>query len=718
MIIIKFSIYFWDILIMKKTIIYQSIILAFASAALVAQAEESDTREDKLVWELRPVNVIGYTDNSIDETLADVETIQMEALRNPAVSDIRSIFEKTPSIEVNSSSNGQAQQLRIRGFGENYAELTIDGEATPSFFAFGPYISGERSFIETDTLKQVDIVKGLQSPKQSAGALAGSINMQTFDPSDFVDADNPLYFSIKPSYSSKNKGVGSTLTLGAASGNVSSLLMYSYRRYHELENKGNDQDKTLRDKQDTNQHNLMLKGEVNLDKGRLLFTGEHFKLDNEVTPRYPRGNPSPYEEPSKRSRLSAKAELGDVLGLDELSAKVSWQKYDQTDHALGENNYLQDRAGAAVDAVKSWHGDSVENRLYFGAAFDKHKFDYKLTDRSGDAMRYVPVTHRKTAAFYVKDKITFNGGFALTPGVRVEHQKLTSSIDEAYNRNPAVEVNQGYIPEGSTTIVSPSLNATMPVGEKVKIYTTLSKGEKSADDSNLGSFDHGFGFIIPNPDLKNEKSKNIELGFSYVEQDQLEFKLNAFYSKFDDFISYKRDGVYGTTPSGSPKMVMKPFNVDKAKIYGAEMAVELAINEQLQAHAGLAWMRGNIGEQASHGVTLTQAYPKTASLGLSYHKDDMWGASVNWKLVGKGEDPENTQKFRTPGYGLVDLTAWYKPLKNMTITGGIYNVTDKKYWLSADINGQSAYDRDGNKLNLDKYTQPGRNFGVNFKYEF
>ncbi len=704
---------------MKKTIIYQSLIIAFVSAIPPVYAEENNTHQDKLIWELPPVNVIGYTDNTIDETLPGVETIQMEELRNPAVTDIRSIFAKTPSIEVNSSSNGQAQQLRIRGFGKNYAELKIDNEPTPSFFVFGPYTSGERSFIETDTLKQVDIVKGLQSPKQSTGALAGTINMQTFDPSDFVDSEKPFYFSIKPSYTSKNKGFGSTLTLGAASGKVSSLLMYSYRRYHELENKGSDREKTRRDKQNTDQHNILMKGEVGLDKGRLVFTGEHFKIDNETTPRYPRGNPSAYEEPSKRSRLSAKAELDNVFGLDEFLATASWQKYDQTDHVFNKNEYQQKRAGIGFDAVKSLTGGTIENRLYFGIGFDKHKFDYKLTESSGDIVRYVPVTNRDTISFYAKDQITFNGGFALTPGIRIEYQKLSAAIDDAYNRNPAVPVQEGYVPEGSTTMVSPSLNAMMPLGKNTKIYATFSKGEKSADDSNLGSFDHGFGFIIPNPDLKDEKSKNVELGLSYIEQDKLEFNFNAFYSKFDDFISFKRDGgIYGTTPSGAPKTITRPFNTDKAKIYGAEMAVEFAINEQLQAHAGLAWMRGSIGEQASHGVTLTQAYPKTASLGLSYHKDDIWGASVDWKLVGKGEDPENDKKFRTPGYGVVDLTAWYKPMKNMSITGGVYNITDKKYWLSSDINGQSGYDRQGNKLNLDKYTQPGRNFGVNFKYEF
>ncbi|MGL9736059.1 MAG: hypothetical protein ACR5LF_12040 [Symbiopectobacterium sp.] len=33
-----------------------------------------------------------------------------------------------------------------------------------------------------------------------------------------------------------------------------------------------------------------------------------------------------------------------------------------------------------------------------------------------------------------------------------------------------------------------------------------------------------------------------------------------------------------------------------------------------------------------------------------------------------------------PGYGLVDLTAYYRITKNVRVNGGIYNLTNRKYW--------------------------------------
>ncbi len=55
----------------------------------------------------------------------------------------------------------------------------------------------------------------------------------------------------------------------------------------------------------------------------------------------------------------------------------------------------------------------------------------------------------------------------------------------------------------------------------------------------------------------------------------------------------------------------------------------------------------------------------------------------------------------------------------MTVSGGLYNLTDKKYWLWDDVRG---YDSVGeaavlNPANLDRLTAPGRNFAVNLIWD-
>ena len=71
-----------------------------------------------------------------------------------------------------------------------------------------------------------------------------------------------------------------------------------------------------------------------------------------------------------------------------------------------------------------------------------------------------------------------------------------------------------------------------------------------------------------------------------------------------------------------------------------------------------------------------------------------------------------TPLFKAPGYAVLDLTANYRPTKNIELSAGVYNVTDKKYWTSADTKGVLD---DAQK---DRYTQPGRNFAIGAEFRF
>ena len=64
------------------------------------------------------------------------------------------------------------------------------------------------------------------------------------------------------------------------------------------------------------------------------------------------------------------------------------------------------------------------------------------------------------------------------------------------------------------------------------------------------------------------------------------------------------------------------------------------------------------------------------------------------------------------GYGVVDLTAYYSPMKDLNLSAGLFNVFDKKYLTYQDV---SKLDSDDNK---DFHTQPGRNFSLSAQYEF
>lgn len=115
--------------------------------------------------------------------------------------------------------------------------------------------------------------------------------------------------------------------------------------------------------------------------------------------------------------------------------------------------------------------------------------------------------------------------------------------------------------------------------------------------------------------------------------------------------------------------------------------------------------------------------------GLGYDQDN-YGALLSWTLVKRKDRVDNSTfkapdgrttsgQFKTPGYGILDLSGFYKVTDDLTVNAGLYNLTDKKYWNWDDVRGYDSVGEAGQTApaNLDRLTQPGRNFSVNLVWD-
>ena len=93
---------------------------------------------------------------------------------------------------------------------------------------------------------------------------------------------------------------------------------------------------------------------------------------------------------------------------------------------------------------------------------------------------------------------------------------------------------------------------------------------------------------------------------------------------------------------------------------------------------------------------------------------DHFGSALNIKLVASKDDWNSDDNVDVSGYTVVDLTAYYRPMTDLTLRAGLFNALDKKYWLYSDMSG-SAHD---SKFNTDIKSQPGRNWGLSANNEF
>lgn len=226
--------------------------------------------------------------------------------------------------------------------------------------------------------------------------------------------------------------------------------------------------------------------------------------------------------------------------------------------------------------------------------------------------------------------------------------------------------------------------------------------------------------VEPNSDLKPESSKSFETGLR-GNFESGNFDVAVFYNKYHDFIN---EDAALLSPSGT---AFKASNIKRATIKGVEAKGRLNL-DAFGAPQGL-YTQGSVayayGRNEDTGEPINSVNPLKGVFGLGYEQET-YGALVSWTLVKKQDrvdkntffSPDGDQKkapFKTPGFGIVDLTGFYKVTDDVTVNGGLYNVTDKKYWNWDDVRSFDSIGEAGvtAPANIDRLTQPGRNFAIN-----
>jgi len=330
-----------------------------------------------------------------------------------------------------------------------------------------------------------------------------------------------------------------------------------------------------------------------------------------------------------------------------------------------------------------------------------------------------------TYSLFAQDQISWQK-WTFTPGLRYDYTRLKPHLTEAFLAT--VDPTQaGEVSDQDKTWhrVSPKFGLTYALTDEYTWYGQYAEGFRTPTAKALyGRFDNpGAGYSVkPNPDPEPEKSKGYETGLR-GRFDHGSFDMAVFYNKYRDFIN--EDAI---TP-GADQLTFQSNNIKHATIKGAEVSGRLDLDlfgapQGLYTQGSVAYAHGRDNDT---GEPLNSVNPLTGVFGLGYDRDD-YGTLLSWTLVKKKDrvDDSNfnspdgvSSQFKTPGFGILDLTGFYKVTDDVTVSGGLYNLTDKKYWRWDDVRG---YDSVGeaaviSPANLDRLTAPGRNFAVNLVWD-
>lgn len=635
-----------------------------------------------------------------------------------------------------------------------------------------------RDYIDPYMFGRIDIEKGATAVDQPNTSIGGNVSFRNKTADDYLRPGKETYFGYQSDYDSSNRSWHNGITAAAGDDELRGIFVYSRRDGQETENNSGELDAypanwhsdafmTSGIWQPNDEHKLS----ATLD---YYHKTNHSHYDSWDTSGNTVWGTAQQQSDTRRFGVSLSDEYTPYNNLiDSLITRVYWQKTEAHD-----NTYMPSSVSAYQTVYSDYNSDTYGFDTRLAKSIGRHELSGGLNARLIDTERpfrqsptpsvysviMQPQANSRsyTVGGYVQDKINVDvdsHNFAVIPGVRVMYQNTkprdVSTLTTNSSALDSSDVSALYGSANTDTQVLPSIAFQYDLTPTLMTYLQYSRGAQFPNDTQLyGSWNLGSSYagtaqyaLIGNPDLKTETSNNYEWGVKGLLTEGVSINAAAFYNDYKNFIAFTR-----YTRSGNPdKFVNVPSNIyttyeaenrDKAYIYGAEISSKINFGTWFQQVDGLS---ANLAFGYTQGaakssylgdryVDLESVAPMKAIVGLAWDDVDRgYGAAVTATFVkGKKATATNRESFtnagnaitdsstdymRVPGYGMVDMTAYWNVTKNVKLSGGLYNLTDRKYWdylSSRELTSDSQQDRNDQSLAV----MPGRTFQLGVNVDF
>jgi hemoglobin/transferrin/lactoferrin receptor protein len=366
--------------------------------------------------------------------------------------------------------------------------------------------------------------------------------------------------------------------------------------------------------------------------------------------------------------------------------------------------------GLTVDAQKNWAHQTMH--LGFDAQYNDvtstaSRYNVNTGEVTAQSTRYPDGGSTMTNAALYATHSWHPGSsetWTFSEGLRVGFASLdaTFSSDEFYpfpydkakQTNPVVSGNIGAVwndAEGWRLAVNASTGFRVPnVDDLAKVF-----------DSQTGSV------VVPNPDLKPEKTFNLDLNLTRHINDRLRWENVVWFTALRDAIVtdvFQFNGQDSVEYDGAPSRVLANQNKRKASLWGFNTGIEADAYDNFAVFGSISYTRGRIQQGEGEDTPLDHVPPLYGRIGGRWHTSR---ASVEGYALFNGkkkledynlEGEDNLQYAPAEGmpeWYTINLRGSYRFSRHLTLQAGIDNIFDVQYRAFASgING------------------PGRNFWV------
>ena len=664
----------------------------------------------------------------------------------------------------------------IRGLDANRVSIDIDGMPLPiaqgrvngvGRAGFGSYGIG-RDYIDTYMYNKVDIQSGATSVSNANNALGGSVSFQTKTASYYLYPGKTSYFGFQNNYDSADRSYHQGLTMAGGDEYLNGILVLSRRDGQQTRNHGD----SISSYPENWHSNSILAGfgwqmtDEHLINTTVDYNNKTKNSHYDTWDRYGKKVESFDKQRSKNNRfnLAIKDQWKptNISWIDSLTTQLNYQRtnvYDSTDlrHKTKGNfntqtNYNTKSYNFITTLIKSYDNQRISAGLNGKWSEDESPFfsSAKSPNASffpdGDYSKPQADSRSYQLGGFFEDRINFNvndsNNFYLVPGVRAVYQntKPRNLENMSLSKINSSQLGKQYN-SNSDFKVLPSMAFMYDITPDFTAYLQYKRAAQMPNQNQLyGSYlAHSTMYVlVGDSNLKTETSDNFELGLKGQPVSGVTLSSSAFYNKYKNFIAYTR---YKKDFLGiGNRIVYQAENRDKAYIYGAELSSEFNIGKWIEPVNGLS-ARFAIGYNQGKSkssylgdkyIEMDSIAPIKSIIGLAWDDPNKFYGVAITATFQKGKKTEATSResygndgkpiakskddyFRIAGHGIVDLTGYINITKNVKLNGGIYNLTDQKYWDY--LSNNKLYSTSDHKY-LDMFTAPGRTFQLGLDIDF
>jgi hemoglobin/transferrin/lactoferrin receptor protein len=667
-----------------------------------------------------------------------------------------------------------ARSVNIRGLDGNRVLIQVDGVRQPEQFTFGNAQLIGRDYFEPSLYRTAEILKGSASALYGSDAVGGVLSFLSPAPTALLaGAKRDWLGGVSSTYASATREWTHTASGAARAGAVSTVVTATHRQGHEAEPNGAFPADPSSFKIDAG----LFRADFAPQKDHVVFlTGETFTKTTEasfpslVTATFA-GQTG--RQRITRDRATLGYDFTTASGyFRNVQARLSWQdaKVRETYQTrqsipagppppapqvfvprlrLRDSDFRNRGLSGSVQVESATRIADRAHRILWGFDASRTKQtrneDFSQFDGATGAflnkifvgenfpLKRIPDGKIGRYAFFVQDEITLDAAqrFVGSWGLRADHYKLTVTNDALYQN-----LAKGTAPVGfDQWSLAPKLGLLWRVSAQESFFARYHRGFRNPTNEDLnGSIVNlttppVFYRTRPNPALKEETSDSFDVGMR-ARRPGATYVVSVYYNHYSNFIetfSPTRDPQAPSTPLDP--VVYQSKNIRRARIQGAELSVELPLGHYEKSLVGFAWSNSfawSRGDNRTDRKPLNSIEPPKWVSALTYASGDRWGLRLSGTThapqrradksailaLWDGRPPTPAQ-FVPGGVTVFDLAGYVNFSKNVRLSAGLFNLTDRRYWHWQDVR-----ELDRGRADLARFTQPGLNSRVTLTVSF